>query len=239
MAIDATVSGTEGATAALSNHFQLGECGALGFRPTLHFQLKGESRRGGHPALRALVTYPKHGAYSNIARAAVTLPRTELLENAHIRTICTRVQYAAGSGGGQQCPRGSIYGHARAWTPLLDKPLEGPVFLRSSSHELPDLVASLRGQIQVDLVGRIDTVDERIRNTFEGVPDTPVSRFELQLGGGAKSLLVNTTNLCRARPRATVAFTAHNAKILDTTPMVRATGCGHKHKNRARSGSRR
>ena len=45
------------------------------------------------------------------------------------RTICTRVQFAA-----DECPKKSVYGHARAFTPLLGKPLEGPVYLRSSNN---------------------------------------------------------------------------------------------------------
>ena len=49
-----------------------------------------------------------------------------------------------------------MIGAAEAVTPLLDQPLEGPVYLRSSSHKLPDLVADLKGQIDIELVGRID-----------------------------------------------------------------------------------
>jgi hypothetical protein len=88
------------------------------------------------------VTYPK-GAYANIAAAQVTLPHSEFLDQSHIKTVCRRVQYAAGA-----CPAASIYGHAKAITPLLDAPLTGPVYLRSSDHKLPDLVADLDGQIE-------------------------------------------------------------------------------------------
>ncbi len=166
---------------------------------------------------------PKGGA--NIAKAAVTLPKTEFLENAHIRTVCTRVQYAAGQGGGAQCPKASVYGFAKAWSPLLDKPIQGPVYLRSSNHELPDLVASLDGQIHVDLQGRIDSVNARIRNTFDFVPDAPVSKFVLTMQGGKKGLLVNNTELCKAKPRADVKFDGQNGKTADSNPLVKAD-CG-------------
>ena len=62
---------------------------------------------------------------------------SEFLAQEHIRTICTRVQFNAGAGNGAQCPKGSVYGKAKAISPLLDEPLKGPVFLRSSNHELP------------------------------------------------------------------------------------------------------
>ncbi len=55
------------------------------------------------------------------------LPRSAFLDQAHIRTICTRVQFAT-----DNCPAGAVYGQAKAFTPLLEQPLEGPVILRSS-----------------------------------------------------------------------------------------------------------
>ena len=68
------------------------------------------------------------------------------------RKVCTRVQFAAG-----QCPSNSVYGFAEANSPLLDGPLKGPVYLRSSDNTLPDLVAALHGQVDVELAGRTDT----------------------------------------------------------------------------------
>jgi hypothetical protein len=113
----------------------------------------------------------------------------------------------------------------------LDQPLQGPVYLRSSSNKLPDLVASLDGQIQIDLAGRIDSVNARIRNTFEMVPDAPVSKFELTMQGGKKGLLVNNTNLCKAKPRADVKFDGQNGKVHDTQPLVEVD-CGKKRKGK-------
>jgi hypothetical protein len=154
----------------------------------------------------------------------VLLPKTEFLENAHIREVCTRVQYAAAGGGGAGCPKGSVFGYARAWTPLLDQPLQGPVYLRSNGgdRELPDLVASLDGQIHVDLLGYIDSLHARIRNRFALVPDAPVSKFELTMQGGRKGLLANNTNLCRAKPHASAFFGAQNGRLQALRPAVRA-----------------
>ena len=151
----------------------------------------------------------------------------EFLEQAHIKTICTRVQFSAGAGHGSECPAGSIYGHARAFTPLLDKPLEGPVYLRSSSHKLPDLVAALNGQIDVELAGRVDSGHNAgIRNTFEVVPDAPVSKFILAMKGGKKGLLVNSENLCsrEAKREAIVRLAGQNGKVEAFKPTV-ANSC--------------
>ncbi len=206
--------------------FQAASCASLGFKPNLSLQLKGGTKRGKNPALKAVVTYPK-GAYANIATAQVTLPHSEFLEQAHIRTVCTRVQFAAGAGNGAQCPAGAVYGKARAKTPLLDETLEGPVFLRSSSHKLPDLVVALHSpKVDVNLVGRIDSVKGgRIRNTFEAVPDQPVSEFILEMQGGQKGLLVNSTNICKHTNKALAHLVGQNGKVSDTEPVLKAKSC--------------
>jgi hypothetical protein len=217
MSVGTTLTSYVGDSVTVPNRFQLGDCDALGFRPKLSLKLSGPTHRSAHPKLRAVLKAREGDA--NIGKAVVTLPKTEFLENAHIQTICTRVRYAA-----DNCPARSVYGYAKAWSPLLDQPLQGPVYLRSSNHQLPDLVASLDGQIHVDLAGRIDSVNERIRNTFWAVPDAPVSKFVLTMQGGKKGLLVNNTELCGANPRASVQFTGQNGKVSSSNPLVK-TDC--------------
>lgn len=172
-----------------SSPFQVHGCESLGFQPKLFMRLFGGHRRAKHPKLRAVLQ--ARGGDANIARAAVTLPKALILDQANLAKVCTRVQFAAGA-----CPKKSIYGYARAFTPLLDKPLEGPVYLRSSDNELPDLVPDLNGQVPIVLDSRTDSVHGRIRSTFDTVPDVPVSKFVLTLRGGRKGLLVNSRNLC-------------------------------------------
>jgi hypothetical protein len=228
LAINAKLTSTDGATANPTSRFQASACEKLGFKPDLKLSLKGGTKRSKHPALKATLTYPK-GNYANIAKAVVSLPHSEFLAQNHIKTICTRVQFAA-----DQCPAGSIYGYVTATTPLLDKPLEGPLYLRSSSHPLPDLVAALHGQIDVDLVGRIDSKNGGIRTTFDAVPDAPVSKFVLTMQGGKKGLLENSKNLCASTNKAAVAFTAQNGKTSNSTPVLtnsckKKGGKGKKH----------
>jgi hypothetical protein len=224
MSIDAALTSTQGARASASDRFQMAECASLAFKPKLNLRLLGGTKRGAHPKFRAIVT--QRPGQANIDRVQVTLPHSEFLENAHIRTICTRADFAA-----DKCPAGSIYGYAKAITPLLDEPLQGPVYLKSSSNLLPDLVASLRGPdsqpIQIDLVGRVDSPNGGIRNTFAVVPDAPVSKFTLTLQGGRKGLLVNSTNLCKSVNRAKVKMDGQNGKVRDFRPVVK-NDCGKK-----------
>ena len=215
-----------GQSAALSSRFQVGGCSSLAFKPKLSLKLKGGTKRGDHPALTAVVRMPPGGA--NIASAQVALPHSEFLDQAHIKTICTRVQFAANA-----CPSGSIYGYAKAVTPLLDQPLEGPVYLRSSSHNLPDVVADLNGQIHVVLDGRVDSIHGGIRNTFESVPDAPVSKFTLSLKGGKKGLLINSRDICGGTNRANADFTAQSGKASDFKLVLKAK-CKNQRKRRRR-----
>jgi hypothetical protein len=233
-AVTASLFGFGSEQATVSTPFQAANCAALPFKPDLKVNLKGGTKRSDFPALSATVTYPK-APYANISRAQVTLPHSEFLEQAHIKTICTRVQFAQGNVPGEKCPPGSIYGSATATTPLLEETLQGPAYLRSSSHNLPDLVIALNSpRINVNVVGRIDSVrNGRIRTTFESVPDAPVSRFTLKMLGGKKGLLVNSTNICRHTNRAIVAFSGHNGKVRNFNPVVKAS-CGKKSKGSAR-----
>ena len=206
-----------------ADRFQAADCASLGFKPRLTISLKGGTRRAAHPALRAVVV-PRPGD-ANFGQAVVTLPRSAFLDQAHIRTICTRVQFAADA-----CPKGAIYGKAKVWTPLLAEPAEGPVYLRSSNNNLPDLVMALKGPpeapVEVEVSARIDSHKGGIRSSFEAIPDFPVSRFVLEMQGGKKGLIVNSRNLCARVSKAKARLKGQNGRRYDFSPVVKAKGCG-------------
>jgi hypothetical protein len=128
------------------------------------------------------------------------------------------VQFAA-----EACPAGSIYGKVEAKTPLLSETLTGNIYLRSSNHELPDLVAAFRGgRIDANVVGRIDSVNGGIRNTFELVPDVPVSKATFTFFGGKKGLLVNSRDICAGAFKATAKFQGQNGDAQNWRPKMQA-----------------
>jgi hypothetical protein len=225
-AVFGSATSTTGQVAALQSRFQVGGCKGLDFKPQLEISLKGATKRTGHPALKAVVTYPKGAGYANIARAQVGLPHSEFLDQGSIKTVCTQAELLT-----RTCPAASIYGKATAWTPLLDEPLTGPVYLGVGfGHKLPDLVAELGGQIRVLVHGKVDTDKQQgIRNTFEAVPDAPVSKFVLELKGGRKGLLENSTDICKGKHEAEARFTAHSGKVETYKTPVKAN-CGGKGK---------
>jgi hypothetical protein len=221
LSTDSVSFGSEGGSFNESGNFQAANCANLSFRPKLGMRLRGSTKRRGHPALRAVLrTTPGE---ANISRVAVTMPKNELLDNSHIGTICTRVQFAANA-----CPAASVYGTATAITPLLDHPLKGNVYLRASKHKLPDLVADLHGQFDIELAGRIDSVKGAgLRARFEDVPDAPVSEFVLELAGGDRGLLINSRNICKADRRAEQKLVGQNGARITRKAKLQAA-CGSK-----------
>jgi len=231
----ATATSTLGQVASLSDRFQVGGCEALPFKPKLALRLSGGTHRGDHPAFRAVLRARPGDA--NVASASLTLPHSEFIDQAHFRTICTRVQFAAHS-----CPRGAVYGQAKVLTPLLDYPLVGPVYLRSSSHKLPDVVAALHGPayqpIEFDLVGRVDSVGGGLRTRFESTPDAPFTKAIVSMQGGKKGLFQNSTNICLGPHRATLQMEGQNGKTHDARPLLKAS-CKAKGKKGRRGGQHR
>jgi hypothetical protein len=232
---------SQGSAAALADRFQVGGCKGLAFKPKLKLSFTGQTKRTGFPGVRAVLTQPK-GDNANVAGATVILPKGLLIANAHINNPCTRVQFNSAKLPGEGCPAKSVLGMGKVWTPLLEKPEEGKVYFRSNGgeRELPDLVVALRGQVPLQLVGFIDSVGRkgaevrRVRSRFLGLPDAPVSRFELRLTGGRKGLLQNSKNLCTSRGRAKFKLGGQNGKMKSTEQMVHVS-CGSKAKKRHRS----
>ena len=225
-----------GQSAPLSVPFPVTGCAELGFKPKLALNLKGGTRRGDHPALSASLTAPT-GPYANFTSGVVVFPHSEFVDQSHIRTVCTRVQFAA-----HECPAGSIYGHAKAITPLLGEPLEGPVYLRSSDHTLPDVVFDLRsGAFEIVVHARVDSVHGDLRATVEGGPDAALASYTLEIWGGKRGLIVNSQNLCGSVHRAYADFGAQNGKTSVSKPVMtnscpkkahhhKKKGDGHRHK---------
>jgi hypothetical protein len=222
--ISATVTATNGQVAEASDGFQVTHCAKLHYTPKLKLSFRGSTKRTGNPAVTAVLTQKPHQA--NNRAVTVILPRSEFIDQAHINNPCTRVQFAA-----EACPKKSILGHAVATSPLLDKPLRGPIYFRSNGgeRELPDIVVDLRGALHITQVGYVDSVhrkgseSSRVRVRFLHVPDAPIGRIAASFLGGERGLIENSRNLCRAEHRVEIDLSAQNGRSRDTNPPVDVT----------------
>jgi hypothetical protein len=211
-----------------SSDFRATECSALKFQPKFFPRIMGgqnATKRAANPKFRAILEARKGDA--NLRRAAFILPRATILDQSHIKTICTRVQLAA-----NECPKNSIYGHAKATSPLLDEKLSGPVYLTSSNHTLPDLLVNLHGQVPVRLRGVISSEHGRLKTVFNNTPDVAVSKFILNMKGGSKGLLINSRNLCSGQTNGFLNLKAQNSRQLKRNNLrlnIPACGGGKTH----------
>jgi hypothetical protein len=193
-----------------SRPFRATECGALKFKPKFYARIlsgKNQTKRAKNPKFRATLDARKGDA--NLRRAAFILPRATILDQSHIKTICTRVQLAANN-----CPKNAIYGNAKATSPLLDGKLKGPVYLTSSDNPLPDLLVDLRGQVPIRLRGVISSEHGRLKTVFPNAPDVAVDTFVLTMKGGNRGLLINSRNLCARQTNGFLNLRAQNSRRL-------------------------
>ncbi|HYI99579.1 MAG TPA: hypothetical protein VEX36_07895 [Thermoleophilaceae bacterium] len=238
--IVAEVTSATGAAASPSDLFQATECRKLRFKPKLAIRLTGkrQTRTGGHPGVRALLTQPRGQA--NLRRTTTKLPLSLALDpkRAQSDDLCEFEPSKVAN-----CPRSSIIGRARAVSPLLKRPLSGPVYFAknvrinergNAIRTLPSLVIALRGEVALNVRANSDSKRGKLITTFPSIPDAAVSRFELNLSGGRKGILQVTktrtggnVNIC-SKPQVTdVELDAHNGRQRDfelrmKTPCTKA-----------------
>jgi hypothetical protein len=245
MAITGTLTSTGGMSAPVSTRFQVDSCQALGFSPKLAFRLtgRGQTHSGNHPTLTATLT--QGPGQANIRSARVALPLSLALDVNNSQHVCNYDVAQAVHGGPVACPASTIVGQASASTPLLDRPLSGPVYLVQGIrfgrqgqriHTLPSLLIPLRGQIALDLrASSAVNGAQQLVTTFSTVPDAPVSKFTLTINGGRKGILVITgrgKSICTAAQVADASFGAHSGKTMSAAITMSKPCAAAKHATR-------
>ena len=113
--------------------------------------------------------------------------------------------------------------------------MKGKVYLVSSNNKLPDLLVDLRGQVEIYLRGVISSKHGGLKTVFNNVPDVPVSKFVLNMKGGKKSLLVNSTNTCAKPQRAMLNIKGQNGKKVKNNKFkLNVVSCGQEAQEVAR-----
>ncbi len=64
----------------------------------------------------------------------------------------------------------------------------------------------------IQLHGVVGSNHGGLKTVFNSVPDVPVKKFILNMQGGKKSLLVNSTNTCQGPQRAVLNIKGQNGK---------------------------
>jgi len=243
----ANLTSVDGASASVSSPFNATGCSKLGFKPKLSLALTGkrQTKYRGHPGINARLTQP--AGQANIEATTVRLPRALALDidRAQSDSLCDWEESLKDD---PKCPSSSIIGRAKAVSPLLKRPLEGPVYFakRKRINEFgraistfPSLIVALRGEIALNVRANTDVKPGKLISTFPAIPDAPVSRFEMKLSGGNKGILLVTKdrsgkklNIC-GKQVAEVDMEAHNGRQRDTGVRMK-TPCKKKPRRKSK-----
>ena len=227
MALVGTVGLNEGATSTISTPFQVTNCAALKFEPKFSVSTSGKTSKANGASLSAKLIYPQapFGSQANIAKVKVDLPKQLPSRLTTLQKACTAKQFDADPAG---CPSASVIGHAKALTPLVPVPLEGPVYFVSHGGEaFPSLTMVLQGYgVTIDLIASTFISKAGITSsTFNAVPDQPVTSFEITLPEGKYSALAANGNLCTSKLAMPTAFVGQNGAEIHENTDISTTGC--------------
>ncbi len=207
-----------------SSRFQVADCSALPFHPRLRLFVgsRGHTRAQSSTPLTAVLT--QQPGEAGIARVSVTLPVGLSAQIPVIEDACTPEEFVGG-----RCEAARV-ATAVATTPLLRDPLRGGAYLvRRPGQHLPDLVVALRGQVNVDLVGRVAIPGgTHLSATFAGVPDVPIRRFVLRFLAGARGVVGLAHGLCTRGPSpapASVRIASQSGVMRESHTAILVRGC--------------
>jgi hypothetical protein len=220
-------------TATPSVRFQAGGCRDLDFAPKLAMTLsgKGQNTDGKHPALTAKLT--QLDGQANNKKVSVSLPLSLALDPDNANGLCEPADAAA-----DKCPALSIVGHAHGISPILDQPLDGPVyFVRGERKDpksgriirtLPKLYVPLTGEngIKIDLHATSEVKADHLVTTFDNIPDAPVSSFDINIIGGKGGILtVSDADICKSTQVAEQQVDGQNGEAADGPVSIQTPSC--------------
>ncbi len=241
MSITGALDSTEGAVDALSVPFQATNCASLKFEPKFAVSTNGKTSRARGASLAVKLTYPSGslGKDANIKSVKVDLPKQLPSRLTTLQKACTVATFEANPA---SCPADSRVGHAKAVTPLIPVPLEGPAyFVSHGGAKFPELIVVLQGYgVTLDLHGETFISKAGITSsTFHTIPDAPVGSFELTLPEGPFSALAANGNLCKSALSMPTAFTAQNGAEIHESTKIAVTGCAKTKKKAKKTNAKR
>jgi hypothetical protein len=216
--VDATAyDGSQGSGSA---SFTPTGCDRLAFAPTLRATVN-PGAKGGRPTITTVVESP--AGQANARSVRITLPAGLGAAVTTLDHACPQAQFDQGT-----CAANARIGTAKAETPALAAPLEGPVILvKPAASPLPELIIDLHGPIDLRLAVTVGfAAGGRLQSTLDGLPDTALSRFTLTLAGGPDGLLSNARDLCTAPvARVDATFAGQNGALSSSSVIPQIAGC--------------
>jgi hypothetical protein len=222
LAVNATITSTQGTQAAVSSGFQVGECSALAFKPSLSAATQAKTSKLDGASL--VIKVGQKSGEANIRKVQLQIPSVLPTRLKTLQQACTEAQFNANPAG---CPAGSHIGTATAHTPILAAPLSGPAILVShGGAAFPDVEFLLSGEnVHVTLDGKTNIRKGITYASFETVPDAPISSFETTLPEGPHSIFTANGNLCDEALSIPTTIVGQNGAQVTQVTKVSTTGC--------------
>jgi hypothetical protein len=210
-----------GSTATGSANFSTTNCGALDFSPAFTAEVGGPGQTTNGVGTTASTAILQDTDEAGLHDAVVTVP-PDLNPNATIffGAHCSQADFL-----GSACPSNTVVGFATAASPLLSQPLIGNVVLVDPpAGAFPNLGLDLQGQLHLLLQGSTAINPNTV--TFNGLPDIPISRFQLTFTN-PPALLGTSRDLCTPPPPLFHAgFTGYNGASTSVDSPATVDGCG-------------
>jgi hypothetical protein len=227
--IDGTLTGAQGASAAVSSPYQAANCSSLPFAPKLTATTGGQASKANGASLNVNVTSAGLGQ-ANIQKVFLTLPKALPSRLTTIQKACTDNIFNVNPA---SCNEGSVIGKATIHTPVLKSPLSGPAYLVShGSAAFPDVEFVLQGEgITLILDGKTDIKNGITYSRFESAPDAPFTTFETELPTGPHSALTANVpasrhySLCKTKLVMPTEITGQNGAVIKQPTKIGLSGC--------------
>jgi hypothetical protein len=209
-------------TASGQASFTTTGCDKLAFDPKLSATIGSPEHTDAatQPPLTTVIRQKANEA--GLRRAQVILPQGVTADIRTLGNVCPTQKFEA-----SQCPASSVIGRATAVTPLLNAPLSGQVSIverQPPGPGLPNLGVDLKGPLPLKLRGNF-VLTPGPGNVFEGLPDTPITRFELNFD--PDELVLTQRDLCAPPPPVLHAeFDGHNGRKRSSDVAADVEGCG-------------
>ncbi len=228
MKLTGVLESSEGATANVSNPFQVTNCAALSFKPEFKVSTSAKTSRVEGASLHVSLTLPNtpRGTAANVARVKVSLPKQLPSPLKTLQKACTEKVFAENPG---SCPKASRVGEATVQTPVLEGPLSGPAyFVSHGGAKYPELIIVLVGEdgVTVQVHGETFISKAGITTaTFSTVPDVPFSNFELELPEREYPALTANGNLCKGTLLMPTEMVGQNGLKINQETKISVMGC--------------
>jgi len=197
-------------------------CASLPFNP--NFTAASDAKFSKHTGASLTVKVSEQPGEANIRKVELQLPEALPSQLETLHKACPDYVFEANPA---TCPAGSTVGYAKAVTPLLNSPLEGPAILVSHANlAFPDLVYLLQGEgVHIELVGNTNIEHGITYSKFETVPDAPISTFETVIPRGEHALLTAYGNLCEKELIAPTTIVSQSNKEIKQNTVISVAEC--------------